>query len=123
MLAVGQNYFYPDPLTSPFKRLPVGLKEEINLVPPDRPNTIFHGSPTVTGNFHSCAKRENGGISSENVDSRTARDCRRSRHHSTLSPSDICSGAASLYSIPMIAVWEKTSSNDPSPVQIRALWR
>ena len=58
MLTVGQNYFYPDPLTSPFKRLPVGLKEKINLVSPDRPNTNFHGSPTVTANFHSCAKRE-----------------------------------------------------------------
>lgn len=116
MLTVGQNYFYPDPLTSPFKRLPVGLKEEINLVSPDRPNTNFHGFPTVTGNFHSCAERENGGISSENVDPRTARDCRRSRHYSTLSPRDIGSGVAPLYSIPMITVWENTSSNDPSPV-------
>ena len=82
MLAAGWNCFCPDPLTFPFKRLPAGLKEEIHLISPDRLNTTFHGSPTVTKKPHSCAKRENGGISSENVAPRTARDSRRSTPNS-----------------------------------------
>jgi cytosine deaminase len=49
----------------------------------------------------------------ENAGRLTARDYRRSVLYSTLSPCDMCSGAALLYGIPRIVIGENTTFRGP----------
>ncbi len=49
----------------------------------------------------------------ENAGRRSASDYRRSTLYSTLSPCDMCSGAALLYGIPKIVIGENTTFRGP----------